>query len=88
MTIDQAMQLTNDMLWAAIMISAPILGVAMVVGLVISIFQVITQIQEMTLTFVPKIAAVVVVLFILGPWMLATLTVFASTLIKNIPVYF
>ncbi len=88
MTIDQAMRLTEDMLWSAVTIAAPILLVALVVGLVISILQVVTQIQEMTLTFVPKIGAVVAIIFILGPWMLTILTTFATTVISNIPAYF
>lgn len=87
MTIDLAMALASDTLWAAAKVSAPVLIVALVVGLLISILQVATQIQEMTLTFVPKIIAVFFILVILGHWMLVVLTEFASNLIKNIPTY-
>ena len=88
MTIDLAMALASDTVWAAAKVSAPILMVALVIGLLISILQVATQIQEMTLTFVPKIIAVFFTLIILGHWMLVALTEFATTLIKNIPTYF
>lgn len=88
MTSDFAMVLTQDMLWTAILISAPVLGLSMLVGLIISVFQVVTQLQEMSLTFVPKILTVAFVLIIFGSWMLNTLLNFASTLIRNIPMYF
>lgn len=80
--------MTQDMLLLSALIAAPILGIALVVGLLISIVQVVTQIQEMSLTFVPKIVAVVVILFVFGPWMLSHLTEYASNLYKSIPVYF
>lgn len=76
------------MLLTSALVAAPILGVALLVGLLISIIQVVTQIQEMTLTFVPKIVAIVVVLFVLGPWMLTHLTDYASGLYKSIPTRF
>jgi flagellar biosynthetic protein FliQ len=60
----------------------------MLVGLLISIFQVVTQIQEMSLTFVPKIFAVALVMGIFGGWMLKVLIEFARTVITNIPSYF
>ena len=76
------------MLLTSALIAAPILGVALLIGLLISIIQVVTQIQEMTLTFVPKIVAIVVVLFVLGPWMLSHLTEYATSLYKSIPAHF
>lgn len=88
MTSDFALALSSEMLWTAVLISAPVLGLSMLVGLLISIVQVVTQIQEMSLTFVPKILAVVVTLFAFGPWMLGKLLQFSSTLIANIPAYF
>ena len=60
----------------------------MLVGLLISIFQVVTQIQEMSLTFIPKIITVVVTLVIFGPWMLHKILQFSTSLISNIPAYF
>jgi len=88
MNADFALALVNQMLWTALWISAPILGLSLLVGLVISIFQVVTQIQEMSLTFVPKILTVALTLIVLGSWMMATLMRFAKTLIGNIPMYF
>jgi flagellar biosynthetic protein FliQ len=64
---------------------APILGVSLVVGLVISMFQSVTQIQEFTLTFVPKLAAVALVLLFTGHWMLNTLVSFVDGLFTQIP---
>lgn len=83
-----ALQLMGELLWTAVLVSAPILGLTMLVGLIISIFQVVTQIQEMSLTFIPKIVTVVVTLVFFGPWMLRQLTQFSTTLISNIPAYF
>lgn len=88
MTSDFALALSSEMLWTAVLISAPILGLSMLVGLLISILQVVTQVQEMSLTFVPKILVVVVTLFVFGPWMLSKLLHFSATLIGNIPAYF
>ena len=88
MNIDLALSLSQDMLWNAVLLGAPVLGVSLLVGLLISIFQVVTQIQEMTLTFVPKILAIVIVIFVMGQWMLNTLVSYASQLILGIPSYF
>lgn len=71
MDSDLAIRLLTDMLLSAAKMSAPILLATLVVGLVISIVQVATQIQEMTLTFVPKLAVVLIVCLGLGSWMLA-----------------
>jgi len=85
---DLALELSKEMLWTAVLISAPILGLSMLVGLVISILQVVTQVQEMSLTFVPKILTAVLVIIAFGPWMLGKLLRFATTVIGNIPMYF
>jgi flagellar biosynthetic protein FliQ len=66
-------------------ISAPILLVALVVGLVISIFQAVTQVNESTLSYVPKIAAIAAVLIIAGPWMLQTLLDYATRIFSSLP---
>jgi len=76
------------MLWTALLVSFPVLALSMFVGLVISVFQVVTQVQEMSLTFVPKIVAVAFSLIIFGPWMLKTVIHYARTLLENIPAYF
>lgn len=88
MTPDLALALSREMLWTAIFLAAPVLGLSMLVGLLISIFQVVTQIQEMSLTFVPKILTAALTLIAFGPWMMTTLVRFARTVIGNIPVYF
>jgi len=69
------------------MVSAPILLVGMAVGLVISILQAVTQIQEMTLSFVPKLIAVFIALIALAPWMMEVMLKFTSDIFTNIPNY-
>ena len=68
-------------------LSLPILGVGLVVGLFISLFQAVTQIQEMTLVFVPKIVAVLLCLMLLSPWMMRKIMFFTEQIILNIPMY-
>lgn len=85
---DLALQLLADLLWNALLISAPLLATTLVVGLLVSVVQVVTQVQESSLTFIPKIIAAVVVLVVCGPWMLKRLIAFSVTLIANIPTYF
>ena len=85
---DAAMTLTSEMLWTAVIIAAPVIGISTLVGLAVSSLQVVTQIQETSLTFVPKILAAVATLLVLGGWMLTTLSRFATELISNIPSYF
>jgi len=88
MTADLALNLGTQMIWTALKLAAPVLFIAMAVGLVISVFQVITQIQEISLTFVPKMVAVAMTIIVLGPWMLSTVVQFSRGLIGNIPNYF
>ena len=68
-------------------VSAPVLGTVLVVGLVISLFQALTQINEATLSFVPKLVAAVAVFAIAGPWMLTTLVEFIRRVLLAIPEY-
>ena len=68
-----------------LMVSAPVLGVVLVVGLVISVFQAATQISEATLSFVPKIVAAVLVLAVAGPWMLTTLVEYIQRTLMSLP---
>jgi flagellar biosynthetic protein FliQ len=77
----------NQMMWNAMAISAPVLGLTLLVGLAISVFQVVTQLQEMSLAFIPKLIVAAFALIIFGGWMLNHLVVFARTLIANIPQY-
>lgn len=83
-----ALRMMADMLWTALLVSAPILAVTLVLGLVISVFQVATQIQEQSLSTVPKIIAAVAVLVAFGPWMLKRLVGYAVELISGIPTQF
>jgi len=85
---DLALSLTSDMLWTAALLAAPLIAVTTIAGLLVSVLQVVTQIQETSLTFVPKLIAAMAVLLILGGWMLSTLTQFATRTIGNIPGYF
>lgn len=82
---DRALDMLNQMLWSATIVSAPILGAILVVGLLISIIQVATQVQEMTLTFVPKLIVVTLLLIVLGSWMIGRLTGFAQSMMLSIP---
>ena len=72
MTIDAVSEMTNNALYVIIKVSLPVLLVSLVVGLVISIFQTVTSIQEQTLTFVPKIVAIFLCLVVIGHWMMNT----------------
>jgi flagellar biosynthesis protein FliQ len=87
MTIDLVKEISGDVFKTVLIVSAPALLVSLVVGLLISLFQAVTQIQEYTLTFVPKIIAVFVTLFLFFPWIARTLVTFTTELITKIPVY-
>ncbi|MBP2653104.1 MAG: flagellar biosynthetic protein FliQ, partial [Firmicutes bacterium] len=71
MSSDLALQIGRDALLMVMLISAPMLGLGLLVGIVVSIFQATTQIQEQTLSFIPKIVAVFVAMVVFGPWMLS-----------------
>jgi flagellar biosynthetic protein FliQ len=81
------MGLGAQVVWVVLKLAGPILGLGLAVGLVVSVFQAATQIQEQTLAFVPKIAAVIVALLLFGPWMLATLTDFAHQILGNLNAF-
>jgi flagellar biosynthesis protein FliQ len=80
MDSDTAMHLLSETLITAAKVSAPILITALVVGVIISIVQVATQVQEMTLTFVPKLIAVVAMFLMAGAWMMAVVVAFSKHL--------
>ena len=82
---DIVLGIANQAVLTVLLVSAPILGAALITGLLISILQATTQIQEMTLVFVPKIAVVLIVLLIFGPWMLNVVTTFTINLYSAIP---
>lgn len=80
MDSDTAMHLLSETLLAAAKVSAPILLATLVVGVVISVLQVVTQIQEMTLTFIPKLMVVVMMFLVTGAWMMAVVVEFTKRL--------
>ena len=88
MTPELAITLNNEMVWTAILLALPVLGLSTLVGLFISILQVVTQVQDISLTFVPKMLTVALTMVAFGPWMIGVMVEFARTLIGNIPAYF
>ena len=87
MSIDDVTAIASDALFLVIKVSAPILLVSLIVGLLISIFQTVTSIQEQTLTFVPKILAVFLSIIVLGNSMLTQITEFMNRLWSNFSLY-
>jgi flagellar biosynthetic protein FliQ len=85
MSVGEAVSIMRGGIFEILILSAPVLLVALVVGLVISIFQATTSIQEQTLTFVPKIAAIMLVLALLGNWMFGNLAQYTRDLFNMIP---
>jgi flagellar biosynthetic protein FliQ len=79
--------LADRSLWVALQVGGPILGISLVVGVVVSLIQAVTQVQEQTLTFVPKLAAVAVGMILLGPWMMETMLGFSATLFSGMAEY-
>lgn len=87
MTVDDVTLITRETLYTIIMTAAPVLLVSLVVGLIVSIFQTVTSIQEQTLTFVPKILAIFVSLMVMGHWMLNNMSTFMTDLWSDFTVY-
>ena len=87
MTIDEVVTIANDALYIIIKVSAPILIVSLIVGLIISIFQTVTSIQEQTLTFVPKVLSIFLTIMLLGHWMLTSMSDFLATLWSDFNIY-
>lgn len=85
MGADQATELLNRLLWTSMTIAGPVMIAALAVGLLISVLQVATQLQEMTLSYIPKLLAAALVLLALGPWMIGRITHFAVEMIQLIP---
>jgi flagellar biosynthetic protein FliQ len=85
MTVDQAAELTRNAVALALMLGAPIMLMAILVGLVISILQAVTQLQDQTLSFVPKIIAMALAGLVLLPWMMHRMVEFATEIFNNIP---
>ncbi len=87
MTLEAVTEITRNMLLTALLVASPVLVTALVVGLFVSIMQAITQIHEMTLTFIPKILSIVTMLLILIPWILQNLVSYAERTIGSMNNY-
>jgi flagellar biosynthesis protein FliQ len=88
MNVDLALHILTNLFWTGLTVCSPVLIVAMLVGLIVSMLQVVTQIQEMSLTFVPKLFAVSVVLMLTGSWMISKISQFSIQLWSGIPSMF
>ena len=86
-TQDAVLDIARDAIYTIVLVSAPMLLVALIVGLIISIFQTVTSIQEQTLTFVPKILAVFLVMILAGSWMMNTMLELITELWSNFSYY-
>ncbi len=80
--------LGREALWVAVIIAGPLLGIALIVGLLIGIIQAATSINEMTLSFIPKIAALVLVLILIGSWQISVIVDFTRGIFERIPTLF
>jgi flagellar biosynthetic protein FliQ len=85
MDADTVVSVGRQAMEVTILLAAPILLVSLAVGLIIAMFQAATQINEMTLSFVPKLMAVALVMMAAGPWMLRQITGFTQRLVENLP---
>ena len=84
----QAIDLGRESLWIAVKVAAPLLGVALAIGLLVGILQAATSIQEMTLSFIPKLAIMVLALVIFGGWQIAVMVDFFQRIFERIPTLF
>jgi flagellar biosynthetic protein FliQ len=85
MTESTLMTIARDTILVALMLGAPFFAVSLLIGLVVSLFQAVTQISEMTLSFVPKLLGIVVILLFLGPWFLQQIARFTVQLFEMLP---
>lgn len=85
MTEDIVLSIGRDAIWTTVLLASPLLLSALVVGLVVSIIQAVTQINEATLTFIPKMLAIVVVMVVLAPWMTQMITSYTTELFTSLP---
>lgn len=85
MSPDVVMDISREVIWSVVKVSAPLLIVSLIVGLIISVFQTITSIQEQTLTFVPKFIAIMIVLLIAGGWMMNSVSELFIDIMNQIP---
>jgi flagellar biosynthesis protein FliQ len=87
MTEEFVIGLTRDAMWTALKVAGPLMGVSLLVGVIISSVQAVTQINEATLSFVPKALALMAVLAFFGPWMLNTLVSYTAFIFEGLPAY-
>lgn len=87
MSQNQVLYLAKEALGTALLVAGPLLGVSLLVGLLVSIFQAMTQIQEQTLSFIPKILAILAVMLVLGPWMLSVITAYTANLFAQLATF-
>ena len=87
MTPELVVELAQKAIKVTLMVSLPVLGIGLIVGVLVSVLQAATQIQEMTLTFVPKILSILVGLLFLLPWIMHQLTGFTLEILNNLPNY-
>lgn len=85
MSGDLVIQYGQEALWVVLLVSAPMLGLGLIVGLLVSVFQATTSIQEQTLAFIPKIIAVFVAILIFGPWMLRIMVEYVTNIFVSLP---
>ena len=82
-----AIGLAREALWTSLMVGGPILGISLVIGVVVSLLQAVTQVNEMTLSYVPKLVGVFVGMLLFGPWMMETMLGFSAALFANMASY-
>ncbi len=87
MSGDLVIQLGQEALMHVLLVATPMLGLGLIVGLMVSVFQATTSIQEQTLAFIPKIVAVFVAILIFGPWMLRIMVEYVTNMLVNLPQY-
>ena len=87
MNIADVITIGREALWVTMLIAGPLLGAVLIVGIIIGIFQAATSIQEITLSFIPKLIVLVIVLLLVGGWQLLTLVDYFQRLLLSLPIY-
>tara|TARA_B100000214_G_scaffold369077_2_gene341566 strand:- start:263 stop:532 length:270 start_codon:yes stop_codon:yes gene_type:complete len=88
MEVSAVVDLGREALWVAVLVSGPILGTALLVGILIGVLQAATSVQEMTLSFIPKLGAMILAMVLFGGWQLNILTEFFKSIFERIPTLF
>ncbi len=88
MEVSAVVDLGREALWVAVLVSGPILGTALLVGILIGVLQAATSVQEMTLSFIPKLGAMILAMVLFGGWQLSILTEFFKSIFERIPTLF